>query len=31
MDIKNIKLLNLKINEIKILVSKNFKSSKKKL
>ena len=31
MDIKNIKLINLKINQIKILVSKNFKFTKKKL
>ena len=31
MDIKNIKLINLKIDQIKILVSKNFKSTKKKL
>ena len=31
MDIKNIKLINFKINQIKILGSKNFKSTKKKL
>ena len=31
MDIKNIKLINLKINQIKILGRKNFKSTEKKI